>query len=222
MFGQLINGIRTYIDSGLYAYAGMRFADGNFGWRDLRGHFVVPTSGTTAGSREQFKTGVYEQGYNATDIQDWGLHLAHDLVQGGDKFLHLHTKLGAGGTAGGADMVVNVTIGYYRHNRTGSPAPITKTFTITADQQNTAQNGTLVTEVLIAQSGGGAGLFNSLVDWIPDDDIGVSLVVISIFGTITGTSPANAKVGIPHVDIHEQALWSTSPRRVISNNSFWN
>lgn len=220
MLESAINGVKVFFSSALYKYAGVRFPGNVFGWSDLRGHFVVPGSGTTAGTREQFKTGVYALGFNASDILDWGFHLDHSEVVGGDKFLHLHVKMSDGTVASGNNLVITAACGYSRHNRTGSPAAFTKTITITPAELNSAANGTLVpTETLIGQTGGGTGLLDSSINWVTDDDLAVTLAITQI-PTLTGG--LHQKIGIPHVDIHREVLWGGTPRRTISNGSFFN
>lgn len=190
----------------------------DYGWQDLKGHFVIPASGTTAGTRELKKTGVYSTAYNNGDVLDWGFHIDHFDVLGGDKYLHLHSALSDGSTASGNNLIITAGLGYSRHNRTGSPAAISKTFTITPAALNAAANGTLVTpEVLIAQTGGGTGLWDSSVDWVVDDDISLTLTITQ-FPTITGG--LSQKLFIAFVDIHRQVRSGGTRLRVLTDGSF--
>ena len=194
----------------------------DYGWDDLHGIFTAPTSGTTAGTRELYDTavGVYDTAYNTSDVMDWKFHLTHQNILGGDKYLHVHVELQKGAIASGNNLVINAAIAYSRHNRTGSPASITRTFTITPTELNNSANGTVVSEstaTIIAKSGGGTGFFDSNVDWVTDDSLKVSLAISQI-PTITGGN--HTKVFVPFCDIHRQVRYGGTRLRVLTNGSF--
>ena len=253
----------------------------SYGWADLKGNFVVPASGTSAGTRETYRTGIFDLGYNATDTMDWTFHLEHIEVIGGNKYLHAH--VGQNGTGVTGNLVLTVVVahlfgfnkllnigtptitiatpgvitltGHYLKNGdvikltttgalpTGLTAstnyyvvssaantfslaateggaaiatsgtqsgthtaslvslmPITFTFTFTPT--NLAQYQTNITDVLFAQSGGSATLFNSDI-MFPDDQIWVSMTVTTL-PTITGG--LSAKIFLPAFDIHREVI----------------
>lgn len=177
----------------------MDLSTGTFTWSDLKGHFIVDKSGANAPTIEEWKTGVFGLGYNATDKQHVNMHVEHSDRVGGDKFLHAHVR--QNGTASGSDFSATAVISHnFGHGRAGSPAPLTKTITITAAEL--VQHSTIIPDILIMQSGGGAGLLDS-DDILPDDDIMVTLTIDTI-PTISGG--LSSKVFVPFVDIHREVI----------------
>ena len=178
------------------------------GSADLRGHFVVDSSGVNAPVMSTFDTGIEFLGYNASDISRWGYHVEHRDVVGGTKSLHLHIKKARGSTvAAGTNLVISAVILHSYHNfdgqtpRGASPAPITLTFTITPAQLNAIPDGsTGIFQQDAFNAGGTGGLLNSNNLFI-DDDIAVQLTVTSL-PTITGG--ATARIAIPHADFHRE------------------
>jgi hypothetical protein len=168
-----------------------------YAWSDLEGLRVTNTSGINSPTREEYKTGVFDLGYNASDIQDWAFHLKHSEVIGGNKYIHSHVRQNGTSVTGNLVLTCVITLNY-GHNRTGSPAPITKTVTVTPAQL--PQYQTNIQDILFMQSGGGAGLFDSDLI-LPDDDIMVTMTVTTA-PTITGG--LSAKVFIPFLDIHRE------------------
>lgn len=179
-----------------------------FGHADLRGHLIVDVNGATAPVMTEFDTGDEQLGYDAGDKIRWSFHVEHRDTSGGSKGLHIHFKKARGTTASGSNLVFTAVIKHSYHNFTGqtpraaSPAPITKTFTITPAQLNTVPDGstgiTVDTEIL--NEGGTGGALNSL-NILPDDDINVTITITSV-PTITGG--ATSRIAIPHCDIHRQ------------------
>jgi hypothetical protein len=177
-------------------------SNASFGYADLKGHKTMPTSGGTAPTRTQIRTGVYAPGYNQGDTIDWEYHLEHGDMIGETYHEHIHVKLPQGCTASGNNLVITCVTAVHFHNRTGSPAPITKTFTITPAQLNAITNGTLLpTEQIIAQAGGDdVNTFNSN-NWRVDDDI-TSSMTITTLPTLTGG--LGQLVIVSHHDFHRK------------------
>ncbi len=175
-----------------------------FGWADLKGTVVTANSGANAPTREEYKTGVFWLGYNTSDVQDWSFHLEHSEIIGGDKYIHPHIR--HNGTGITWNLVLTIIIAHnYGHNRAWSPAPITKTITVTPS--NIPQYQTYIPDILIMQTGGGAGLLNSS-NILPDDDIIVSMTVTTLPSITGGLS---SKVFIPFLDLHREVngiLWT--------------
>jgi len=179
-----------------------------YGFADLRGHFIVDTSGANAPATAAFDTGIEELGYNASDIARWVCNVEHRDVTGGSKGNHLHFKKARSSTAASTNLVIAAVIKHRYHNFTGqtargaSPSPITVTFTITPTEFNAVPDGStgITPDVEIFNEGGTGGKLDSL-NILPDDDINVTITVTTI-PTITGG--ATARVGLPHCDIHRQ------------------
>ena len=175
---------------------------------DLRGHFIVDTTGTAAPAIATFDTGDEYLGYNASDKARWGFHVEHRDVASGTKSLHLHVKKARDSTVtAGTNLVVTAIIKHNYHHfdgqtpRGASPAPITLIFTITPAQLNTIPNGsTGVFQLDCFNEGGTAGLLNSLQLFV-DDDINVNLTVTTL-PIITGG--ATNRIAIPHADFHRE------------------
>ena len=179
-----------------------------YGFADLRGHFIVDSSGANAPVVAAFDTGSEELGYNASDIARWEFHVEHRDVTGGSKGLHVHFKKARSSTAATTNLVISAVVKHSYHNFTGqtargaSPAPITVTFTVTPTEFNAVPDGStgITPDIEIFNEGGTGGKLNSL-NILPDDDINVTITVTTV-PTITGG--ATARVGLPHCDIHRQ------------------
>lgn len=174
----------------------------DWGWMDLKGILTYDFSGINAPTVETYKTGVQGLAYNASDVQRWTMHVEHWNIKGGNKYLHAHIR--HNGTVITGDMVITFVIAYnYGHNRVGSPAPITKTLTVLSASiaATLPQYDTYISDILIAQSGGGVGLFDSDL-WLPDDDIMINMTVTTLPTITGGTTP---KLFIPYCDIHLQS-----------------
>lgn len=224
--GQSINGIDIDTTPTKQQYAG-EFFGYKRGWADLKGLFHEPASGGNASTREQFRTGVYAKGFNASDTLDGAFHLEHQEVHGGNKYLHIHGMIAENAVASGNNLIIDVTIAYFRLFATGRTmtvtAPITKQIVVTPAELNAAAGNKrlLGGDILIAQSGGGTGLFNSSDSntWIADDEIHVSMVVSQMPTSITGG--LSSKINISQADIHREVLSGGSPNRILTNGSFW-
>lgn len=183
-------------------------ASPTYGHADLRGHFIVDTSGANSPTAAAFDTGSEELGYNASDIARWGFHVEHRDVIGGSKGLHVHFKKARSSTAATTNLAISAVVKHNYHNFTGqtargaSPAPITVTFTVTPAEFNAVPDGStgITPDVEIFNEGGTGGKLNSL-NILPDDDINVTITVTTV-PTITGG--ATGRVGLPHCDIHRQ------------------
>ena len=178
-------------------------SDPTFPYMDLKGILQFDFAGVNAPSLETYKTGVKGLAYNASDVQRWTMHIEHWNVIGGDKYLHAHVR--HNGTAITGNLLITFVVAYnYGHSRVASPAPITKTISVLSANIATTipQYSTYIQDVLIAQSGGGAGLLDSDT-WLPDDDIMVEMTVTTL-PTITGGT--TAKIFIPYCDIHLQSI----------------
>ena len=166
---------------------------------DLKGILRVDIVGQTAPSIESYRDNVRGYAYGSGDIQDWTMHVEHWNLVGGDKYLHAHIR--HNGTSISGDLVVTFDVTYnYGHSRVGSPSSIQKVLTIPSATiaADLPQYDTHIADILIAQSGGGAGLLDS-DQWQPDDDIMVKMTVTTL-PTITGGT--TNKIFIPYVDIH--------------------
>ena len=192
------------------AAAGIKIDEASpaYGFADLRGHFIVDATGSSAPVPVAFDTGSEELGYNASDIARWGFHFEHRDTSSGSKGLHVHFKKARGATAATTNLVMTCVVKHSYHNFTGqvargaSPAPITVVFTVTPAEFNAVPDGStgITPDIEIFNEGGTGGKLNSL-NILPDDDINVTLTVTSI-PTITGGS--TNRVGIPHCDIHRE------------------
>jgi hypothetical protein len=192
-----------------------------YGFADLKGHKTMPTSGGTAPTRTQFRTGVYAPAYNLNDVIDWEYHLEHSDLIGETWLEHFHLNLPEGCTASGSNLVITSTTAVQFHNRTGSPAPITKTYTITPAQLNSVSNGIFIpTEQIIAQAGGNdTTTFNSS-NWRIDDTI-VSTTVITSMPTLTGG--LGQLIGMGFKDFHRpiNGIAGTKYREMATTGSFY-
>jgi hypothetical protein len=192
----------------------------SFGFADLKGHKTVPTSGQTAPTRTQFRTGVYNPGYDQGDVIDWEYHLEHGDMIGETYFEHIHVKMPEGCTASGANLVITCVTAIEFHNRAGSPSPITKTFTVTPAQLNAVPNGVVIpTEQLIAQAGGNdITEFNSS-NWRVDDSLTSSMTFTTV-PTLTGG--LGQKIGLSHHDFHRKinGIGVTKYREMATTGSF--
>lgn len=188
------------------------FTSPSYGWSDLRGQFIVNTTGTNAPTIETFDTGITKLGYNATNIGRWQFHIEHRDVKGGLKYLHVHVQIARGATAATTNLVLSHVIKHSKHHfpgqtaRSASAVPITITQTITVAQLNAIPAGSEgIFEFEFANTGGTGGLLNSS-DFFIDDTLDDTMTVTSI-PILTGG--ASAKVSIAHVDIHREVLdWS--------------
>src|SRR5574343_591678 len=144
-------------------------ANPDYGFADLRGHFVVDTSGTAAPVIASFDTGVEELGYNQSDIARWGFHVEHRDVTGGSKGLHVHFKKARSATATSGNLVITAVVKHSYHHfigqtaRGASPAPITVVFTITPAEFNAVPDGStgITPDIEIFNEGGTGGKLNS-------------------------------------------------------------
>ena len=175
---------------------------------DLRGHFTVDTSGTSAPALATFDTGIELLGFTSGDKIRWSFHVEHRDVVGGTKVLHLHLKKARSSTvSAGTNLVISAVVKHSYHHfdgqtaRGASPAPVTLTFTITPAQLNAIPDGsTGIFELDAFNAGGTGGLLDSNNLFI-DDDIEVHLTCTTV-PTITGG--ATNKIAIPHVDFHRE------------------
>ena len=185
---------------------------GGYTWSELKGGVIVPTSGGSAATREEWKTGVFGLGYNLNDIQDWAMHAEHIEVIGGDKYIHPHIR--HNGTEITGDTVISFVVCHnFGHRRTGSPAPIT--FTLTIPATALAQHDTYIPDILFMKEGGGAIGVQNLVgggvvtdfialdslDLLPDDDF-METVKVTTLPVISGG--LSTRLFIPSVDIHRE------------------
>ena len=182
------------------------------GSADLRGTFVVDTSGGAAPAIATFDTGIEYLGYNQTDISRWDFHVEHRDVLGGNKKLHIHLKKARGSTVTVTtptitNLIITAVVKHSYHNfdgqtpRGASPAPITVTFTITPAQLNAIPDGsTGIFEANAFNTGGTSGLLNSSNLFI-DDDISVQLTFTTV-PPITGG--ATNRIAMTHVDFHRE------------------
>ncbi len=177
-----------------------------WGWADLIGTLITDVTGANAPTIAEYKTGVFDLGYNASDRQYWKFHLTHQEVIGGDKFIHPHLR--HNGTSISGNLVLTLVISHeYGHNRAGSPAPIT--LTITVVPASLPRHETHIPDVLFMKSGGGAGFLNS-DNILPDDDILVTMTVTTL-PTISGG--LSARLFIPMVDIHREVTAVAGTKR---------
>jgi len=166
---------------------------------DLKGILIIDRVGVNAPSLEVYKTGIEDFAYASGDKQRWRMHVEHWDQIGGDKYLHAHIR--HNGTAISGDLVITFDICHnYGHSRPGSPDPIQIVQTVASADIATkmSQYDTLIEDILMAQSGGGAGLIDS-DNWLPDDDILITMTVTTL-PTITGGT--TNRVFIPYCDIH--------------------
>lgn len=182
---------------------------------DLKGILRVDTIGLAAPTIENYRDNVRGYAYGAGDVQDWTMHIEHWNVVGGDKYVHAHIR--HNGTAISGDLVVTFDIVHnYGHSRVGSPAGIQKILTVPSATiaADLPQYDTYISDILIAQSGGGVGLLDS-DQWQPDDDLMVKMTITTL-PTITGGT--TNKIFIPYVDVHCE---STSIGTKNSAPNFW-
>lgn len=168
-----------------------------YGWADLKGVMLADSSGANAPVLTEYKTGVFDLGYNATDKQYYRFHAEHSEVTGGDKYLHAHVR--HNGTSASGTLVITYVVSHqFGFDRANSPAPIT--VTQTTPGTSLLSNKTYIEDVLIMKSGGGVGLLDSDL-LLPDDDILVTMTVTTLPTVVGG---ASTRIFIPHVDIHRQ------------------
>ena len=178
-----------------------------YAWSDLKGTYVVDTSGAAAPTVETMATGISRLGFNGSDICRTEFHIEHRDVAGGIKYLHPHVMLATGATAATTNLVLSHVV---RHSygsigtgetRGASPAPITVTQTITVAQVNAIGSGNnKAFDIEFANSGGTGGKLNS-ANFLPDDLIDVTTTVTSL-PTITGGT--STKVSLTPIDIHRE------------------
>ena len=186
-----------------------------YGWADLKGHYVYPPTGTTAGTFETFATGITRLGFNATDIIITELHAEHIEVQSnitgadGRKYLHPHPQMATGATASGSNLVLTHVIMHSYgsigagETRGASPAPITITQTITIAELNAIGSGNnKAFDIEIMNNGGTGGKLNG-ANLLPDDMIFVTTTVTTM-PTITGGT--SAKVALLPMDVHREVI----------------
>lgn len=209
-----------------------QFFDGLRGWGDLEGHETALPSGGAVPSRVQLRTGVYGNFFDVGDTFDTTYHLRHLIAKDGtnEKFAHIHVGIPSGATASGDSYQIDVVLGHlklYSAGRNMSEiATITKSFIATTADLNAAAGNTILMggDTLIAQNGGGAGLWNcsatgdSSEIWLPDDIIVMSGTVITT-PTVSG-GVSNSVITLRR-DIHEEWLFGGSPKRIATSNSFW-
>lgn len=174
---------------------------------DLKGHYIANTSGIHAPTLETFATGILRLGFNLSDIAVSELHLEHNELIGGVKFIHPHIMIAAGATATGPNLeLTHVILHSYASIGVGetrglSPAPITIIQTITPAELNAiGSRNSRPFDVEFANSGGTGGKLNSLNMWI-DDLIIINTTVTSLPAITGGTS---TKVAILPIDVHRE------------------
>jgi hypothetical protein len=210
---QIIKNVVQYFNNFLVlksvAASGLKIDKANpvYSKSDLKGTYVVNTTGANAPSLDTFSTGRLRLGFNATDICVTEFHIEHRDVAGGQKFIHPHIQIATGATAATTNLVLSHVIKHSYgsigsgETRGTSPAAITITQTITVAEINAIGSGNnQAFDVEFANSGGTGGLLNS-DNFLPDDLIDVTTTVTSI-PTITGGT--TAKVGITPIDIHRE------------------
>ena len=183
-----------------------------YSWADLKGHYVYPPTGTTAGTFETFATGITRLGFNATDIIITELHAEHIEAQSnlsgadGRKYLHPHVQMATGTTASGNLVLTHVIMHSYGsigsgETRGASPSPITVTQTITAAELNAIGSGNnKAFDIEVMNNGGTGGLLNG-ANLLPDDLIIITTTVTTM-PTITGGT--TSKVALLPMDIHRE------------------
>lgn len=210
---------------------GGQLFNGHRGWGDLEGRETYPTGGA-APTRTQFQVGVYGDGFIASDGFDVLFHLRHLLAKDGtnQKFFHLHGGIPLGSVASVSNFQVDIVFGYVKLHSVGRDmtaiAPITKSFIATPAELNAAAGNSMLIggDVLIAQNGGGAGLWDCSATgtaaeiWLPDDQIMISATVISA-PTVSGG--LGNRVILGRKDIHEEWLYGGTPKRIATSNTFW-
>lgn len=174
---------------------------------DLKGHYISNTSGVNAPTLETFAPGILRLGFNLSDVAISELHLEHNELIGGVKFIHPHIMMAAGATATGPNLVLtHVVLHSYASIGAGetrglSPAPTTITQTITPAELNAiGSRNSRPFDIEFANSGGTGGKLNSL-NMLPDDLIIINTTITSL-PAITGGS--SSKVAILPVDVHRE------------------
>lgn len=199
------------------ATAGIKVDEANptFTWADLKGHHYIDASGTAAPTMEIFETGVQRAAYNATDICRTELHLEHNEVIGGTKYLHPHIQIATGATAATTNLVLTHVVKHsYGSIGTGdtrgaSPAPITIVQTITVAEINAIGSGNNKPfDIEYANTGGTGGKLNSSNMFV-DDLIFITTTVTSIPSITGGTS---VKVAITPIDGHREVRDGTGTK----------
>lgn len=196
-----------------------------YAWADLKGTYIVDSSGTAAPTLETMATGITRLGFNVSDICRTEFHIEHRDVAGGVKYLHPHVMLATGATAATTNLVLSHVVRHsYGSIGTGetrgtSPAPITVTQTITVAEVNTIGSGNnKAFDIEFANSGGTGGKLNS-TNFLPDDLIDVTTTVTSI-PTITGGT--SVKVSLTPIDIHREVRdMSGTKNKDRSSGSFY-
>ena len=198
-----------------------------YSWSDLKGTFVVDSTGTNAPAIAVFKTGVERLGFNASDICRTEFHIEHRDISGGSKFLHSHIMLATGATAATTNLVLTHVIGVSYgsigtgETRAANPAPITIVQTITVAEVNAIGSGkNKAFDVEFANTGGTGGKHNSSL-FMPDDLIDVTTTVTSV-PTITGGT--TNRVSITPLDIHREVRDGSGSKfkdRITGSGSFF-
>lgn len=176
-------------------------------WSDLRGNYVVDTTGASAPTIETFDTGITRLGFNGSDICRTEFHIEHRDLTGGTKYLHPHIQIARGATAATTNLVLTHVIKHTYSSigagetRGTSPVPITVTQTITPTEINDIGSGNSKPfDIEFANTGGTGGKLNS-TNFFADDLIEVTTIVTTIPSVTGGTS---AKVAITPIDIHRE------------------
>lgn len=200
--------VKNIILSGLEAL-GMKlgYASPSYGWADLKGIHIVDTSGANSPTIVTFDTGVTGYGFNATDILRTQLHIEHEDIVGGIKYLHPHVMIAVGATAATTNLVLSHVIKHSYgsigagETRGTSPAPITLTQTITVAEINALGSGNnKAFDIEFANTGGTGGKLNSS-NMFPDDLLLITTTVTSI-PVITGGS--TTKISLTPLDMHRE------------------
>jgi hypothetical protein len=210
---QLIKNVVQYLNGFLVLKsienAGIKINKANpvYSKSDLKGTYIVNTTGANAPSLDAFSTGRLRLGFNASDICVTEFHIEHRDVSGGIKYLHPHIQIASGAIAATTNLVLSHVIKHSYgsigsgETRGASPAAITVTQTFTPTEINAIGSGNnQAFDVEFANSGGTGGLLNSS-NFLPDDLIDVTTKIISIPVITGGTT---AKVGITPIDIHRE------------------
>lgn len=190
-------------------------ASPDLAWEDLKGVHYTDSTGTAAPTFADIGGGVELLMFNGSDKCRTEMHIEHNDVLGGNKWLHPHVRMGDGAVASGGTSLVLTHVVKHSMNTFGTgdgrsganPAAVTIVQTITVAELNAIASGkNKPFEVLFAQSGGGAGLLNSSII-MTDDIINITTTVTSIptisAGSGTPNSPSN-RIAILPIDIHRQ------------------
>jgi len=209
IFKNIVKYVNEFVVLKSTAASGIKVDKANpaYAWADLKGTYIVNTSGASAPTLDTFSTGRLRLGFNGTDVCVTEFHLEHREVSGGSKYLHPHVQISSGATAATTNLVLSHVIKHSYgsigsgETRGASPAAITVTQTITPTEINAIGSGNnQAFDVEFANSGGTGGLLNS-DNFLPDDLIDVTTTVTTIPSISGGTT---AKVGITPIDIHRE------------------